>query len=137
MKPPKSHADQMRANRQSMRQWASAVGDIFGKSGPEVPAEKPKVFRTARDRVPHKGEGDVQREILHWLHHDKRVVLVERHNSGALPNESGRRIQFNRVRKQGERGLRLVDITGSLTNGGKLAIEVKEPEWREPDWQKL
>lgn len=57
-----------------------------------------------------------------------KEIRVWRQNSGKLPNEQGRMVQF------GTPGA--ADITGILPDGRRLEIEVKTPTGRQSEQQK-
>lgn len=148
-KPPLSMGRTLAANRGAMRGIEMSTDGIFPRKNP-VPAKlinEPTLRKRtfAEQKVINatvRGEADVQREILSYLKTKMRgvnplIVKVERHNSGALPNANGRYVKFNRVMAANREDVRMPDITCQMRDGRQLAIEVKEPNWVEPDFEVL
>lgn len=140
MKRALSHADTLRANRRAERSMAIATQGIFhDRDAPELLPEKMARKKSAV-QLPKRSEGDVQKDILSLLKRHPKVAIYERHNSGALPDRTGRMVRFNRVTVRGAHGgvkALISDITGTLKNGMGFAIEVKEPNWKRPDFDAL
>lgn len=141
-KTPLSYRQSLTANRAAGRGYAAA----FGKEPMAMDLEPTLRKRTfAEQKVVNaavRGEGDVQREILKHLRSLMRgnnplVVILERHNSGGLPDATGRVVKFHRVQAAGRVDVRMPDITAKLRDGRQFACECKTPDWREPDWDEL
>lgn len=79
-----------------------------------VTARSPRVRR----RIPPPRETQIQAAILRALAY-RRDVFAWRNNTGALPNQQGRKIRF------GKKGSG--DILGLVAGGRFLALECKRP----------
>ena len=124
------------ANRAAGRNYAA----MYGKEPMPMDVEPDRLPRKkSAVQLPKRSEADVQRDVLSWLKRDPRVAIYERHNSGALPDKTGRMVRFNRVTVRGGNGIKplISDITGTLKNGMGFAFECKEPNWKLPDFDAL
>ena len=132
MKPIKS-LKQIKAENRAAGRYYQSLGDKPLQAMDVEPLARLKPKKSAV-QLPHRTEADVLRDCLSLLHRHPKVAIVERHNSGALPDKTGRLVRFNRVRIQGVRGALISDITGTLKSGKPFAFECKEPNWCAPDW---
>jgi hypothetical protein len=132
----------MLRNQQSMNLYA----DLAGKPRVEahgIPPEQKKRAQTGERmaKAPIPLESEIQKQIIDGLRRHPMVGLVERQNSGKAVEQnadgSKRFVQFSRVYPVAGAGdMRAVDLSVTLRDGRRFAIEVKRGDWRGPTTQR-
>jgi hypothetical protein len=129
----------MLRNQQSMNLYADLAGKPRVEAQGIPPAPKKRAAPVSRPYSPL--ESDIQRTIIDGLRRHPMVGLVERQNSGKAVEQnadgSKRFVQFSRVYPVAGAGdMRAVDLSVTLKDGRRFAIEVKRGDWRGPTTQR-
>jgi hypothetical protein len=146
MTPPRRGRESLREVMLRNQKSMDLLADLAGKPRVEAqgipPAPKKRAQtgeRTTKAPVPL--ESEIQKQIIDGLRMHPMVGLVERQNSGTAVEQntdgSNRYIKFSTVYPVADAGdMRAVDLSVTLKDGRRFAIEVKRGDWRGPTTQR-